>query len=444
VFTTIHGDFIKAAIWHGHLDEAETLLLDNPGLATANIFTAAVTGNFQAVQKFLADDPGNAKATAEPYGGTALIYLCLSKYLRLQNHLSDNFLRAASALLEAGADANAGFWTRGEFPEFESALYGAAGVAHHEALTKLLLQYGADPNDGEVVYHSPETHDPAILRLLVETGKLTRESLLLMLIRKHDWHDIAGIKYLLEHGADPNLPWGRGVYAIHHALSRSNALEAIRLLLEYGADTSVISAGQTAVVHAAREGRSDVLALFRDKGINVETKGVDKLIAACAVGDQQAVKSIITSFPGLLEEIKTIGGELLSRFTLNGNAPGVRQLLDIGIDVNIPYLQGDGYFEIPKDSLAIHVAAWLGRPYMVKLLIEHGAHIDIPDKNGFTPLALAVRACLNSYWTERRSSDSVAALLNAGASAKNIPFPTGYEEVDELLKKELGNTSGEL
>ncbi|HTE27877.1 ankyrin repeat domain-containing protein [Flavitalea sp.] len=389
-----------------------------------------------AVQKFLADDPENAKAIAEPYGGTALVYLCLSKYLRLQNQLSDNFLGAASALLEAGADANAGFLTKGEFPEFESALYGAAGVAHHAKLTKLLLTYGADPNDGEVVYHSAETHDPELLKVLVESGKLTKESLSLMLIRKHDWHDTAGVKYLLEHGADPNLSWGKGVYAIHHALSRSNALHAIRLLLEYGADTSVSSAGQNAVVHAAREGRSDVLALFREKGINTETEGVDKLIAACAAGDQHAVEVIITSFPEYLEEIKTIGGELLSRFTLNGNAPGVKQLLDIGIDENTPYLHGDGYFDIPQGSLAIHVAAWLGRPYMVKLLIEHGAHIDIPDGNGQTPLALAVRACINSYWTERRSPDSVAALIKAGASVKNIIFPTGYDEVDELLKKE--------
>jgi ankyrin repeat protein len=435
VITTIQAHFIKVSTWHGNLDEAEAVLSADPGLATANIFTAAVTGNFQAVQKFLSDDPENAKAIAEPYSGTALVYLCMSKYLRLKKQLSDNFLRAASALLEAGADANAGFWTKGEFPEFETALYGAAGVAHHAELTKLLLKYGADPNDGEVVYHSTETHDQAVLKVLVETERLTSESLSLMLIRKHDWHDIAGIKYLLEHGADPNLPWSKGVYAIHHALSRSNALEAIRLLLEYGADTSVTSAGQTAVVHAARDGRSDVLALFRDRGISIETEGVDKLIAACAEDDHHTIEIITNNFPGLLEEIKTIGGELLSRFTLNGNGPGVKQLIDIGIDVNTSWLHGDGYFEIPQGSLPIHVAAWLGRPYMVKLLIEHGAHIDIPDGNGLTPLALAVRACINSYWTNRRTPDSVAALIQAGASVKNIPYPTGYDEVDELLKK---------
>lgn len=37
-----------------------------------------------------------------------------------------------------------------------SALYGAAGVAHDPELTRILLGAGADPNDGESVYHSTE------------------------------------------------------------------------------------------------------------------------------------------------------------------------------------------------------------------------------------------------------------------------------------------------
>jgi ankyrin repeat protein len=405
-----------------------------PGLATANIFAAAVTGNVLAVQQFLREDPANAKITGEPYGGTALVYLCMSKYLRLRKELNLNFMLAASALLEAGADANAGFWTKDEIPEFETALYGAAGVAHHAELTKMLLKHGADPNDVEVVYHSPETDDPGVLMALVESGKLTPASLSLMLIRKHDWHDTEGIRYLLQNGANPNIAWGRGVYALHHALSRSNSLEAIELLVKHGADPSLTRKGQNAVIHAAREGRNDVLALFREYGNLTESEGVDKLIAACAAGDADAVKSIIKQSPEYFEELKNTGGELLARFTLNANAGGVKQLLDIGIDVNSPYLQGDAYFGIPKDSLAIHVAAWLGRPYMVNLLIEHGAHIDVPDKNGLTPLALAIRACTDSYWTERRTPASVAALLKAGASVKNVTLPTGYVEVDEVLK----------
>jgi len=82
----------------------------------------------------------------------------------------------------------------------------------------------------------------------------------------------------------------------------------------------------------------------------------------------------------------------------------------------------------------MHVAAWRMQPDVVELLLERGAPVDVPDPKGQTPLALAVRACVDSYWTELRSPRSVKALLDAGASVRGIPFPSGYDEVDTLLR----------
>jgi hypothetical protein len=130
-----------------------------------------------------------------------------------------------------------------------------------------------------------------------------------------------------------------------------------------------------------------------------------------------------------------MGGELLAKFAGTDNPPGVRQLLDLGVDVAAPFTEGDGYHDEPKNSLAIHVAAWRGRPAVVELLIARGSPIDLPDAKGRTPLALAVKACVDSYWTERRSPESVQALLEAGASVDGIAFPSGYDEVDALLRQ---------
>ena len=47
---------------------------------------------------------------------------------------------------------------------------------------------------------------------------------------------------------------------------------------------------------------------------------------------------------------------------------------------------------------------------------------------------LAVRACVDSYWTRRRSPESVKALLDAGASVRGVLFPSGYDDVDELYQ----------
>jgi hypothetical protein len=54
-----------------------------------------------------------------------------------------------------------------------------------------------------------------------------------------------------------------------------------------------------------------------------------------------------------------------------------------------------------------------------------------------TALALAVKACVDSYWIMRRSPDSVRALLDAGAPASGIEFPSGYDEVDTLLRQHI-------
>jgi ankyrin repeat protein len=315
-------------------------------------------------------------------------------------------------------------------PEFESALYGAAGVAHHADLTRLLLDHGADPNDAEVPYHTPDTYDNGALKVLVESGKVNDDSLATMLLRKHDWHDYGGIKWLLEHGADPNrlTHWRRT--AFHQAVQRDNALEIIELLLDNGADPRLPTDGKSVIAIAARRGRRDVLALFEQRGIPVELHGVERLLAACAKGDP-----CVAHEPGVVGQIVAEGGKLLAEFSGNGNTEGVGRLLDLGVDVNGRFKEGDGYWDVAKDSTALHVAAWRARHATVKFLIERGASVNVQDAKGRTPLALAVRACVDSYWTERRSPESVEALLRAGANVGDVNFPCGYKDVDELLSR---------
>lgn len=433
--TPVHEAFIKAATWHGTPDQAEQLLSEYPQLASGDIFTAAILGDAESVSSFLVTDKANAVAVAGPFGGSALVYLCLSKYLRLEKRPAEGFLKAAKALLDAGADPNAGFWTTGKYPEFETALYGAAGVAQHAGLTQLLVDHGAEVNDDEACYHSPETWENGAMRVLVESGKVTVENLSMMLIRKHDWHDYEGARYLLEHGANPNGDRKRGWYPMHHALGRINGADMFTLLLDHQADPYLINDGLTGIARAAREGRCDVLVLFGERGFEFKLKGLDELICACALGDEELVQAIVAKEPSLKEELMGMDGTLLSKFCASGNLNGAKLLLDLGVQINAPFTAGDGYYGTPPNSLPIHVAAWHNYPPVVQLLIDNGAAIDQPDANGDTPLMLNVRACTESYWTRRRSPDAVAALLKAGASADKAPFHCGYAEIDKLLRE---------
>jgi ankyrin repeat protein len=425
--------FLQAATWHGNLDRAAAMLTSAPHLARASIHTAAVLGDEQGVRDFLARDPAGARALAPPYQGSPLVYLCLSKYLRLESPRSAAFVQTATALLDAGADPDQGFWTDPPHPEYETPLYGAAGVAAHRELTLLLLARGADPNDAEVVYHSPEGYELGAMMAVVETGRLTPDSLMLMLLRKHDWHDEAGVKYLLEHGADPNRTWRHGRSALQHGISRDNSLAIIELALDHGGDPGLVRGEISGTALAARRGRGDLLALFQRRGFDIELAGPDRLIVACALDDGARVRAIARHEPELVQLVIAQGGTLLAEFAGTGNSAGVGHLLDLGVPIDAPY-SGDAYFDIPPDSTALHVAAWRAHHGTVRLLLERGAPVNPRDRKARTPLMAAVRTCVDSYWTYRRSPESVALLLEAGVSTEGVSLPTGYDDVDRLIQ----------
>ncbi len=447
------ADFIEAACVplddhaSGTLESAEKILAAYPDLASRSIYAAAILGDAGAVRRFLTQDPALADAKGGPRKWDALTCLTFSRYLRLDPSRSEGFVLAATALLDAGASANTGWFEPHHHPEpaWESAIYGAAGIARHPGLTRLLLARGADPNDDETPYHAPETYDNRALEILVESGTLSDQSLATILLRKTDWHDYDGIRWLLARGVNPDTPTRFGKTALHNAILSDNGLEIIDALLDRGADPRRVatrptrgpgpSPARSAFAMAARRGRADVLASFARRGVPDELDGVERLIAACARNDAAAAGRIAEAGPDLLAQLLAEGGTLLAEFAGVHNTDGVRVLLDLGVDVAAPYTDGDGYFGIPKNSLAIHVAAWKMAHATVKLLVERGSPIEVPDAKGRTPLALAVRACVDSYWMSRRSPESVEALLAAGASASGIELPTGYGAIDALLTR---------
>jgi ankyrin repeat protein len=419
----------------GTLDRAKSILGGTPEVATAGIHTAAILGNDAAVRQFLQVNPANATLKGGPHEWDPLTCLCFSRFLRLDEARSDGFIASATMLLDAGASPNTGFYSEAHEPEpvFESALYGAAGVAHHAKLTQLLLDHGADPNDGETEYHAPEWFDNRPMEIIVESGKLAPAGLTTMLHRKLDWTNYAGVMWLLDHGADPNAVNRWGARALDHALGRDNPLKFFELLLDYAADPLLASVdGVDACTRAAIVGRADVMKLFDSRGFTTSLEGDAAFLAACARGDADAARMLAEEDPEMVPRIKGQRPDTLANFAGAGNTAGVRVLLDFGFDTESRSVHPGS-----RGNTALHLAVWRERLPTVQLLIDRGASLEAENHNGDTPLGLATRALVEmSEWTPHDSTDIVAALLHAGASTIGVRrFPTGSAEADDLLHR---------
>jgi ankyrin repeat protein len=428
---TLDGESHRA----GGVERADAILAAHPHLGQHDIFIAALLGDDVTVQRCLAADAAAATQTGGLYDWDALTYLCFSRYLRSDATRSDGFVRAARALLDHGASAATGFYAQDHEPSatFESAIYGAAGIAQHAGLTRLLLERGADPNDDETPYHVPETYDNEVLQLLVESGRLNADSLTTLLHRKFDWHDYDAVAWLLDHGADPNRMshWGRR--ALHQALERDNPLDFIELLLAHGADARLANrAGLDAVATAARAGRADVLETFAGRGLGVAPAGSDAFLAACARADEAAARALLAGDATLVKRIEAEAPGTLADFAGAGNTRGVALMLDLGFDPTLTTSRAGAYNDTP-----LHAAIMRARHETALLLIARGAPLEPRNGEGDTPLAYAVRALVHFEWwiPHRDRTDIVAALLAAGADRRVVTLPTGAAPLDALLTR---------
>src|SRR5580704_9403005 len=161
--------FLVATVTGNQL-EANQLLVETPSLARANMYTTCVLGDVDTVKAMLEREPPLATRKGGPRNWEPLLYVCASRFHRESKEGTAGIVGVARLLLAHGADPDTFYLWEGDGKSKQSALYLATSESNNPALARVLLEAGANPNDGESIYHAAERFHIECLELLVEFG----------------------------------------------------------------------------------------------------------------------------------------------------------------------------------------------------------------------------------------------------------------------------------
>lgn len=420
---------LKLALHNGQNNMVQRLLADVPDLAAGHFGLLCGLLDVRSVWAMLSEDPTRATTPIGPW--SPLIHLCKSRMFQVWPDKAADAAAIADMLVANGADLNA--------PSLEtgsplSPLYWALGHAGNLELAGWLLENGADPNDGESLYHATELGHADGVKLLLANGcdPIGTNAL----PRAMDFDSAEMVALLLNGGADPNEgsdAWTqgtgieRGVPVLHQAARRMNSGPVLDLLLDNGAEPAATWKGHSAYAFAAVFGNAELVARIEKRGLQTPLTPIEQMLATAAKGE---VPEGYIDTAKLPEAYRDILREILH---LPGKLPHMKALVAIGMEWDRPDAEG---------VTPVQAAGWCGLPdvmgYFLKLspnlghvnsyggtlfsTILHGADNNPlrgdGDYLGCLKLALEAGVALPRRALEASGNAEIAAFLQDWAAAK--------------------------
>lgn len=379
---------------------------------------------------------------------------------------------AALAFIKRRADVNE------RMPDGTTALHWAA---HHGdlKLVERLIRAGADVNAKNDYGATPmseaaERADAALLRALLKAGadveSPNREGqTALMTVARTDRVDAARV--LVERGANVNAreQW-RGQTALMWAAAQSRP-QMVKFLIEQGAEVNARSAirewprkvtaepraqnrpsgGLTALLFAAREGCVECARALVEGGADIDMADPDNIspLLMATLNARWDVAAYLIEAGANPNKWDTWGRAPLYatvdyHTVPHGGRPDrpsadqttplqvMEMLLEAGANPNMQLKLFPPYRSLGQDRGADSMltigttplirAAKAGDIEAIRLLLAHGAYVDLPNSLGITPLMAAAGVGSTTIDTrarfrnERRSIEAARLLLDAGAN----------------------------
>jgi ankyrin repeat protein len=392
------------ALWlhkaYGHDTEhadpsfAAKRLQEIPDFVQGDLFLACAIGDEEAVRQAIAADRSCANRLRKDWRCPGckqyldmppLFAVTHSTLLRLPD-FRDRLHRCARLLLDAGANPDQSWKARSSEPSL-STLYGAAGKNHNAELTKMLLAAGANPNDGESLYHAMETTDPTCARLLLEAGAKVEGSNALHHVL--DWDGLDLLRLLLSYTKDANDA-GSGLGSpLIWAIRRQRSLAHIEALLDAGANPHATTKdGISAYRFALQCGLMEVAEALRKRGAHETLSIEEEFVAACARVDGAAARAILTGHPDIFSRLSEAQLRQLPNLMEARSLDAVRLMVELGWPIAV---RGGDW-----GASVLSLAVYQGDPEWTRFFLHHG-----------------------STWTEEHNYGNVRGIL--GWASRNQP-----------------------
>ncbi|WP_394181889.1 hypothetical protein [Yoonia maritima] len=377
---------LKTALFHGQTNVVQQLLSDTPDLAAGAFGLQVALYDLDAVIQTLKDDPHIATRQLGPR--RPILHLAFSKMLTAWPEKEQDMLAIAELLISAGADVNDGYPAHPGSKHLLSALYGAIGHAGNIPMARWLLEHGANPDDGESLYHATELGHHMGLKLLLEYGANPVGTN--ALLRAMDFHDVAAVEMLLVAGATPD----EAMPALHHAARRQSPPKMVEILLNAGADPNRAFHGASTYAAARIFGNQSLSDALEARSVDTTLTDVEHILADCADGN--VVEGRWIDAAKVPQAFKNVLHEVL---VLPNRMEHVRALVAVGMPWDAPDGQG-----VPP----VQLAGWQGLPDMTDYFLQLGPDLSYVNGFGGTLLSTIVHGSENC--PDRKERDHLACL----------------------------------
>lgn len=214
------------------------------------------------------------------------------------------------------------------------------------------------------------------------------------------------VELLVKNGANVNLNNRTRHAPLHEAIAGGH-LAVAEFLLNNGADKHAVDAMGVTIWHeAAGNGDVALLELLVKHDVSLQRadgqgQQVDNVMArhpfhyAAVEGKTEFVKAMLSQQLADVNLVDADGCSAIYYAAANGHEQVLRVLLENGGDANVASIR----------RTPLHCASEWRRVECVKLLLAHGARVDVKDKSGLTPLEVA----------REKGFDELAGVLAKGA-----------------------------